>query len=106
MGLTWTGGYLVAAIADEETVDYIATEAITTDSSAHTEILCMPASKSRIRFEADCTIDTVAAQRGVAYELSTNLLLDNAAAATAGTGFLVDGLVGATGDKKLSGYFL
>ena len=105
MALTWTGGYLVEGIADEEVIDYVAAQDLTTDGSAHTEILCYPASQSRIRFEADTSANTAAAQRGVAYELSTSLLIDNAASATA-NGFMVDELVGPVANKVVRGYFL
>jgi len=105
MALVWASGYLAEASADEEVVDYIALQAVTTDGSAHTEILCLPASQSRIRFEADVSADTLAAQRGIAYELSTSLLVDNEAAASA-NGFMCDEIVGATGDRKIRGYFL
>jgi len=105
MMLTWTGGYLVEAVSTEEVVDYIALEAVTTGAAEHTEILCYPASQSRIRFEADTSADTAAAQRGIAYETSTNLLIDNEAAAIA-NGFMVDELVGAVGDRKVRGFFL
>ena len=105
MMLTWTGGYLVEAVADEEVVDYVALEAVTTDGSSHTEILCVPASQSRIRFEADTSANTAVAQRGVAYETSTNLLIDNETSASA-NGFMVDELVGAAANKKVRGFFL
>lgn len=105
MMLTWTGGYLVEAVTGEEVVDYVALEAVTTDGSSHTEILCVPASQSRIRFEADTSANTAVAQRGVAYETSTNLLIDNEASASA-NGFMVDELVGAAANKKVRGFFL
>ena len=105
MMLTWTGGYLVEAVAAEEVIDYVAMEAVTTTDAQHTEILCYPASQSRIRYEAGVTVATLAAQRGIAYETSTNLLIDNEATATA-NGFMVDEIVGDTDDDLVRGYFL
>ena len=103
--LVWASGYLAAAAADEEIIDYVAMAAVTTDGSGHDPILCVPASQSRIRYEADVSANTAAAQRGVAYELSSSTVIDNEAAATA-NGFLVDEIVGAAADKKVRGYFL
>ena len=105
MALVWASGYVAEASTDEEVIDYIAMEAITTDGSSHTEILCYPASQSRLRFEADTSANTAATQRGVAYELSTSLLIDNAETASA-NGFLVDEIVGAATEKRIRGFFL
>ncbi len=103
--LVWASGYLAAAAADEEIIDYIALEAVTTDGSAHTECLVLPASQSRIRYEADTSVNTAAAQRGVAYELSDVSTIDNAAVASA-NGFMVDEIVGAAANKVVRGFFL
>ena len=104
-GLVWSSGYLTAAADTEEILDYVAIEAVTTDGSAHTEILVYPASQSRIRYEVDTTANTAVAQRGVAYQMKTVNTLDNATGAGA-NGFLVDEIVGGASNKKVRGYFL
>lgn len=104
-GLVWASGYLAAAAAGEEIVDYVANEAVTTGAAEHTAIDVTPATKSNIRFEATVFANTAAAQRGVAYEMKTASVVDNATAASA-NGFIVDELVGAAANKVVRGYFL
>lgn len=104
-GLVWASGYLTAAAATEEIVDFVALQAVTTGAAEHTKCLVAPASKSDIRYEIDTIANTAVAQRGVAYEMDSVNVLDNETAAAA-NGFMVDELVGAAANKKVRGYFL
>ena len=102
--LNWTSNYLAVGVADDETDDFVALQDVTTSASQHTEVLCVPAFRSGIQFLVDTSADTAVTDLGVAYELSTKGVLDNAATAAA-NGFIVEEIVGAAADRKVVGHW-
>ena len=102
--LNWNGaGYLASGAADDETNDYVALEAITSEAGENPEILCVPAFHSGVRFVATCSITPVRAQVGLAYELSDKDTLDNEATAAA-NGFVIEEILDAA-NKLVIGYW-
>ncbi len=105
MGLVWASGYLTPVVATGEKADFVARGAAVTGAGENTSIEVVPASGSRIRFEATTDAVTAAAQRGVAYEFASSTTVDNTTGASA-NGFVIDEIIGAAADKTVRGFFL
>jgi hypothetical protein len=97
-------GYLEADAAGGEATEYVALEAVTTGAGATGEVLCVPALRSGIRFEVDCSADLAEAQKFLAYELKTVRTIDNETTAS-DNGFVIEEIVYPLTAKKCIGYW-
>jgi len=103
MGLIDNGsGYLELDAVGGEATEYVAQESVTSGSGENPKILVLPALRSGIQFEVDCSADLTEAQKGLAYELKTNATIDNETTA-AENGFVIEKIVYPLTAKKAIG---
>lgn len=100
--LVWSSGYVTNASSGTTEVNFVAKESKT--STSDNPFIEVWRASANTLFEADCTSNTAATQRGTKVDLTDASTLANTA--TTNKVFLVETVVGAAADKKLVGSFV
>jgi len=99
--LDYSSGYLQRATNATTEVRWMAMEDKTTAAAAHEDLLVLYL--DGVECEADTTADVTIGNRGVARDLTDHATIDDTG--TTDKVFFVTEMIGATGDRKVRGYF-